>query len=100
MGWLHRLNNDRLQVGTERCKVNFVAQLGREALDQSGSIVLATVEAPVDDPLDAGAQWIEQRRRRQRLDSSNNARRFANQRPEQTPQRQDEPQIDDRQRNR
>ena len=60
MRWLHRLMDHCYQVFTQRIQVNLVAQSRAEVRDNFGSIVFATVEAPIDDPLNAMSQGMEE----------------------------------------
>ena len=53
---LHRLLNDGEQLLAQLVQVHFLAQRCAERLQGLGRIILATVEALVDDRLDAMAQ--------------------------------------------
>jgi hypothetical protein len=55
---LHRLLHHRHQVLTQCCQVHFIAQSGAERFQRAGSIVLAAVEAAINDSLDAMAQRL------------------------------------------
>ena len=57
---LHRLLNDCYQVLPQCCQVHFIAQGGAEGYQRTGCIVLATVEAAINDPLHAMAQRLEE----------------------------------------
>src|SRR5215211_1383831 len=61
VGGLHRLPYHIYQVVAECVQICFVAQLGREGLQRLSGIVLPTVEAPIDEALDAPPQGREQR---------------------------------------
>ena len=65
MCWLHRLLNDVEQVLTQLLQVHFLAQGGAEGCHGLGGIILAAIEAPVNNPLDALAQGLEEGRNRQ-----------------------------------
>ncbi len=41
-------------------EINFVSELGGKALKGLSRVVLATVEAPVDEALDARPSWAEE----------------------------------------
>jgi hypothetical protein len=58
---LHRLPYHPHQVVAQGVQVCFVAQLGREGFQGLSCIVLAAVEAPVYEGLDATPQGGEQR---------------------------------------
>jgi hypothetical protein len=49
------------QLGGERVQVDFVTQADAERLDRPGRVVLAAIEAPINDRLDAAAGRLEQR---------------------------------------
>jgi hypothetical protein len=59
-GRLHGLVHDRQQLAAEGVEVDLVAQAGGERLDGLDGVVLAAVEAPVHDLLDAAAGRLEQ----------------------------------------
>src|SRR5216683_6379482 len=60
MLWLHRLLYDHQQLLAQLVQVHLLAQRCTESCYDLGCIILPSVEAPVDDPLDATAQWLEQ----------------------------------------
>lgn len=60
MRWLHRLLHHCYQLLAELVEIDFAAQRGVERLQCPGGIVLATVEAPVNDVLNATAQGLEE----------------------------------------
>ena len=66
MRGLHRLLNDSQQVLTQLIQVDFLAQGGAEGCHGLSSIVLAAVEAAINDPLDAMTQGLEEGRDYQR----------------------------------
>src|SRR5918998_3453508 len=59
---LHRLPHYPHHVVPEGVQVRLVAQPGAEGLERPGRVVLAAVEASVDERLDAATQRVEQRR--------------------------------------
>src|SRR5215204_5867479 len=60
VGWLHRSSHDFDEVVTQGVKVRLVSKLGREGLQRLYRIVLPTVEAAVDQALDAAPQRVEE----------------------------------------
>jgi hypothetical protein len=61
MCWLHRLLDHREEVLAQLRQVHLAAQRGAESRHRASGIILAPVEAPVDDGLDAMAQGLEER---------------------------------------
>src|SRR5919199_4347085 len=59
--WLHRLLDDREQVLGQAVEVNLIAQCRTESLERACRIVLAPVEAPVDERLDPPPPGVEER---------------------------------------
>src|SRR2546421_161934 len=57
---LHRLLYDGQQVFAQLVQVHFVMQGGTESCHRLGGVILAAIEAPVNDPLDATAQGLEE----------------------------------------
>src|SRR5918998_3042564 len=57
---LYRLPDDPDQLVVQRVQVRFVAQAGRERFQGLSGVVLAAVEAPVYEGLDASPQWVKQ----------------------------------------
>ena len=57
---LYRLPDDPDQLVVQRVQVRFVAQAGRERFQGLSGVVLAAVEAPVYEGLDATSQGGEQ----------------------------------------
>jgi hypothetical protein len=55
---LHRFLHHCNQLLAELVEIDFAAQCGAERLERPGGIVLAAVEAAVNDGLDAAAQKI------------------------------------------
>ena len=66
MAGLHRILHNRDQVLAQLIQVDLIAQCGTERLHGLGCIILATVEATVDDSLDATSQGLEERCNHQR----------------------------------
>src|SRR6266566_668708 len=60
MGGLHRFFNHRYQFLSQPLQVYLIAQGSAEGSKGTGGIVLPTVEAPIDDLLNAMAQRLEQ----------------------------------------
>jgi hypothetical protein len=56
---LHRLPDHPHQFGVQRLKIGLLSQLGGEGFEGLSSIVLAAVEAPIYERLDAASQRIE-----------------------------------------
>ena len=61
MGGLHRLLHHGHQLLAQLSQVKLIAQRSTEGLDDFGCIILAPVEATIDEGLDPSAQRIEQR---------------------------------------
>jgi hypothetical protein len=59
---LDRLVDHRQQLALQGVQVNLIPEPGREPLHGPRGVVAAAVKAPVDHPLDAVAQRLEQRR--------------------------------------
>src|SRR6266568_5298437 len=57
---LHRLLDHCHQLLTHLAQVDFMAQCGTERLQRFGSVILATVEATVNELLDPPAEWLKQ----------------------------------------
>src|SRR5579863_4623947 len=57
---LHRLLHHREQVLAQLRQINLIAKSGAKSSQRFGGIILAAVEAPVDDALDATAQGLEE----------------------------------------
>ena len=53
MRWLHRLLDYGQQLLTQGCQVRLLTQGGTESCHDAGGIVLAAVEAAINDLLDA-----------------------------------------------
>ena len=60
MHWLHRISNHAYEFAIERLKVSLLAELCGEGIERLPRIVLAAVEAPVYEGLDAPPQGVEQ----------------------------------------
>src|SRR5215208_290266 len=60
VGWLHGFHYDPYELASSGVEVRLVSELGREALQRLYRIVLPTVEAAVDETLDAAPQRVEQ----------------------------------------
>jgi hypothetical protein len=61
VGRLHGLPHHPDEIIAECVEVGFVAKLGREGVQGLGSVVLAAVEAPIYEGLDAPPEGSEQR---------------------------------------
>src|SRR5919107_4159478 len=62
VGWLHRFPHHPHKVLVQRLGVRLVPELCRERFEGLSRVVLASVEATVDEGLDASPQGIEQGR--------------------------------------
>ncbi len=60
MRWLHGFLDDFYQLLPKRYQVHFITQGGAESFYDFGCVVFATIEAAVDDALDATTQWPEE----------------------------------------
>ena len=60
MSWLHRLLDHRNQLLTQLAQVHLTTQHRTECGNCSSSIILASIEASVNDPLDATSQRLEE----------------------------------------
>ena len=70
MRWLHGLLHDRNQVLAQLGQVHFMTKGSTESPHRFGRIILATVEAPIDDLLNTTAQGQEERGNNQRRDDN------------------------------
>src|SRR4051812_19995270 len=68
MGRLHCFVHDVAELEPERVEVALLAHPRAEALERTGGVVAAPIEAPVDPVLDPSAGRPKQRRHRQRRD--------------------------------
>ena len=68
MGRLHRLVDDGQQVLAYLLQVYFTLQRGAEGRQRLLGIILAAIEAAINEDLDALAHWQEERGNRQRGD--------------------------------
>lgn len=59
---LHDLFDDADEVVPQDVEVDRIAEASREGFDRLGRVVLTTVEAPVDESLDAVPKWKEKGR--------------------------------------
>src|SRR6266699_6511647 len=73
MGWLHRLLHHRQQALAQLVQVHLVAQGGTESGQGLSGVILAAVETPVNNPLDALAERLEQNVDRQRGEDNSHA---------------------------
>ncbi len=89
MHGLHRLLNDRDQVLAQLAQVHLIAQGGTKGLQRLSRIVLAAVEAAVNELLDASAQRLEQGSNRQRGGDDSHVIRLADDATQQGLQRED-----------
>ncbi len=55
MGWLHRLLDHRNEMLTQLRQIDLIAQDRTEGRHRASSIILAPVEATVNDPLNTMA---------------------------------------------
>src|SRR5215212_1010528 len=60
VGWLHGLPHDPDEIAAQGVEVRLVSELGREALQRLPRVVLAAVEASINERLDAAPQRVEQ----------------------------------------
>src|SRR5436190_16993291 len=60
MSWLHRLLDHRNQLLTQLAQVHLTTQHRAECGNCSSSIILASIEALVNDRLDATSQRLEE----------------------------------------
>jgi hypothetical protein len=60
VSWLHRLLDYRNKMLTQLAQVQFIAECRSERFQRFGTVILAPVEATVDDRLDAMAQGLEE----------------------------------------
>src|SRR5713226_3881175 len=60
MCWLHRLLHHGQQVIVQLVQVHLLAQRGTVGCHDLGGVILAAIEAPINDALNALAQWLEQ----------------------------------------
>src|SRR5260370_25195187 len=60
MGGLHRLLDHCYEMLAQLRQINLVAKCGTESRHRASSIILATIEATIDDGLDAMAQGLEE----------------------------------------
>src|SRR6266699_1718937 len=102
MGGQHGLLNDCQQLLTQLIQVDFLAQGGTEGSHYLRGIVLAAVETPVNQTLDATAERLEQPVNRQRGEDDGHAAVMADdatqQRLQPNHQAHVDPRQDDRQR--
>lgn len=61
---LHCLLYHRYKVVTQRVQVNLITQSGAKVRDGCGCVVFATVEAAIDDLLDASSERLKERSNR------------------------------------
>ncbi len=69
VGGLHRLPYHSHEIVSQRLQVRLVSQLLREPLKSLRGVVLAAVEAAVDDGLDASPQGVETQASAERYDN-------------------------------
>src|SRR6266699_4032637 len=60
MCWLHRLINHRHQLCAQLVQVHLIANGRTKRSDRAGCVILAPVEASVDERTRAIMQWLEQ----------------------------------------
>src|SRR5229473_3373783 len=68
---LHRLLDHRQEMLTQLRQINLVAKCGAKGPYRASSIILASVEAPIDDLLNTVTQGLEERSDGQRGDDNN-----------------------------
>ena len=78
---LHRLLNDSQQLLAQLIQVNFLAQRSTEGSHDLCCIILATIEATINDILEALSQWLEEGRDGQRGDDDGDAAILADDAP-------------------
>src|SRR5260221_11400232 len=61
MRGLHRLLHHGQQLLAQLVQVHLLPQGGAESGHGLGGVILATIEAPVNDPLDASTERLEQK---------------------------------------
>jgi hypothetical protein len=59
MRWLHGFLDDCYQMLAQLSQIHLIAQCRAESCERSGCIILAAVEATVNEHLDAMAQRLE-----------------------------------------
>src|SRR5437879_8850648 len=74
MRWLHGLLNDVEQVLTQLAQVYFIAKCCAEGLQCPGCIILATVEATIDNRLQTMAHGLEESRDGERRGNNDDGR--------------------------
>ena len=58
--WLQRLFNHRQQLLAQSIQIDLITQRCAENGKSASGVILATIEAAVDETLDAPTQWLEQ----------------------------------------
>src|SRR6266851_4443247 len=97
MRWLHRLFHYRHQLFAQRVQVHLLAQRGTEGGHYLGSVVLAAVEATINNPLKTIAQRLEEGRDGQSGDDDGHTAVLADDAPQQRLQANHQANIDYRQ---
>lgn len=57
--WLHGLLHDCYQLPVQVIQVHLIAQCRAERCQRAHGVILAAIEAPVNEPLNATAQGLE-----------------------------------------
>ncbi len=60
MRWLHRLLHHGQQLIVQLVQVHLLAQCSTEGGHDLGCVILAAIEAPINDSLDTAAQGLEE----------------------------------------
>jgi len=94
MLWLHRLRDSRNQVLMQLAQIHLIAQRSTERCQGFGSVILATVEATIDELLDAMTQGLEYGGNDQRGGDDGNIVRPANKSLEEDLQHDDQAKVD------
>src|SRR5215208_2944546 len=60
VNWLHRVPHHPYQLGVQRIQIRLVPEPGRKRFQSLHCVIFPSVEAPINDALDATPQRVEQ----------------------------------------
>ncbi|HEX6552190.1 MAG TPA: hypothetical protein VF026_05465 [Ktedonobacteraceae bacterium] len=91
---MHRLLNHCHQLLAQLRQVHLITKAGTKGFQSFGGVVLPTLEAAVDDPLDVSSQGLEQNSNNKRRNHDGDIVILVDHPPEQVLQGNDETKVD------